>query len=213
MDDFQEFKQWQEFQKMKKAVEKPVEKPPPPPSPPSILPLRVPEFVPNPKAIPSFAEILATTPASPPPPPPPAPAPRPSVARGGGGGGDSVSSDEFFIRPNPNKVDYDWLLRWTIQMKPYRGDDWSQHPNLFLLYQHLYEAYPDRFSVVSEIHGDDEGRTYFSYCYQKPGDKCWSSFHAYGHFVGRKFLIDSVDIRIGKEEYHDAAKFNQEKYE
>jgi len=204
MDDFQEFKQWQEFQKMKKAVEKPVEKPPPPPSPPSILPLRVPEFVPNPKAIPSFAEILATTPASPPPPPPPpAPTPRPLVARGGGGGGSTYSDDS-----GVNKMDYVWLLDWTIKMKPYWGEGWSEHPNLFLLFQHFYETFPERFAIISEIHADNYGRTYFSYRYQRVGDKGYTTFHAYGHFVGRKFLIDSVDIHIGKQEYHDAAKFN-----
>lgn len=199
LNTFKKFQEFQKFQEMMAAQEKP-------PAPP---PTAFPEFVP--KAVRSFAEILATTPRVPP--PPPAPAPRPSVARGGGGGGGSVASDEFFLRPSPNKLDYDWLLNWTIQMKPYRGDDWSQHPNLFLLYQHLYEAYPERFNITSEIKADDDGRTYFSYRYEKPGDKGYSTFHAYGHFVGRRFLIDSVDIRIGKEQYHDAAKFNQEKYE
>lgn len=206
LNTFKMFQEFQKFQEMMAAQEKPPAPPPPPPPPPQ----RFPEFVPV-KIAPSFAEILAK--AAPAPPPPPAPAPRPSVARGGGGGGDSVSSDEFFLRPTPYKMDYDWLLRWTIQMKPFRGDDWSQHPNLFLLYQHLYEAYPERFNITSEIKADDDGRTYFSYRYEKPGDKGYSTFHAYGHFVGRKFLIDSVDIRIGKEQYHDAAKFNQEKYE
>ena len=193
MDEFKEFKQWQAFQEMK---EKSKQTPPPPP-PPAFS-----EFVPK-----SFAQIIRETHPAPPP-PPPAPAPRLPVARGGGS---VASEDSVFSRP-PNKFDYDWLLRWTIQMTPYRGDGWSEHPNLFLLYQHLYEAYPERFSVASEIHADDEGRTYFSYRYAKPGDKGNSTFHAYGHFVGRKFLIDSVDIRIGIEEYPDAAKFNQKKY-
>ena len=136
------------------------------------------------------------------------PVPRPPVARGGGGGG-SICSDDYGV----NKIDYAWLLDWTIQMKPFWGEGWSEHPNLFLLFQHFYETFPERFAVISEIHADDYGRTYFSYRYQRAGDKGYTTFHAYGHFRGRKFFIDSVDIHIGKQEYHNAAKFNHQKYE
>ena len=218
---YQEFQEYQEYKKMKKAADaaeaakaaakpvkmtvemKPLEMTPPfPVFKPSAAPLP-PGFGPllfGDKPT-SFAAVAARPP---PPPPPPPPA---SV---------SSSSDgewsAFHTKKGPLKIDWERCMGFTIMMTPYRGDDWSKHPNLFLLFKELYKEFPERFSLLGELHAAPDGRTYYSYAYEKPETKGRTTFHAYGHLVGNKFFADSVDIRIGAEKYDDAAKFNHTKW-
>ena len=186
-NDFQEFKQWQEFKKMKEMMATAstfVPAPPAPPAPP----------------VKTFAQILATTPAA-------KPAPPPLRVFAGAGGSSKSSDDSLPTFRKTYKIDWERIMRWTILMTPQRGEEWSKHPNLYMLYRDIYNDFPERFSLIGELHADDDGRTYFSYRYQRPGEKCSSTFHAYGRLVGTKFFTDSVDIRIGLEAYPDAAKF------
>lgn len=55
-----------------------------------------------------------------------------------------------------------------MQMKPYRGDGWSAHPNLFIFCE-FFKEFPERFRLIGELHAGDDGRNYFSFLYEKPG--------------------------------------------
>jgi len=197
--DFELFKQFQEFKKMKEMSEKIS---------------ATPTFIPAP-APKSFAQILAT-PAPPTPPAPPAPpvrpAPPPTRVFCGASGSDKSSDDSLPTFRKTFKLDWEKIMCWTIKMTPHRGEGFSKHPNLYMLYRELHNEHPERYSLIGELHAEDDGRQYFSYRYQKPGDKCSTTFHAYGRLLGTKFFTDSVDIRIGCEAYPDAAKFNHEKW-
>ena len=112
----------------------------------------------------------------------------------------------------PRKIDWEKCMGFTIQMTPYRGDDWSKHPNLFLHFKSLYQDTPERFSLIGELHAGEDGRNYFSYAYERPDGKGRTTFHAYGRLVGNRFYTDTVDIAFGAEKYETAAKFNHTKW-
>jgi hypothetical protein len=139
------------------------------------------------------AAEMPQPPSSPPPadaPPPPA-APPPARA--------------------PFKIDWERQMNFLMmQMKPYRGDGWSAHPNLFQLFCEIFKEFPERFRLIGELHAADDGRNYFSFSYEKPGVPYGRvTFHVYGRLSGTKFINESVDIKFGKtEEYFNAAKFN-----
>jgi len=167
-----------------------------------------PTFIPAP-APKSFAQILAT---ATPPAPPVRVAPPPTRVFCGASGSDKSSDDSLPTYRKAYKIDWEKIMGWTIKMTPHRGEGFSKHPNLFMLYRELYNDHPERYSLIGELHADEDGRQYFSYRYQKPGDKCSTTFHAYGRLIGTKFFTNSVDIRIGCEAYPDAAKFNHERW-
>ena len=156
-----------------------------------------------------FMEFKRMAAAEPPPSPPPEKAAAPQAAAvpafgggwvglGGGGGG------ALF------KIDWNRQMNNLMQMKPWRSDRFSAHPNLFEFFSDLYKEFPERFRLIGEIHAADDGRNYFSFLYEKPGVPCGRvTFHVYGHLSSTKFTYESVDIRIGKtEDYPNAARFN-----
>ena len=146
-----------------------------------------------------FKRLSAAEPPPPPSSPPPAAAPAPPASGGGGGGA-------------PFKIDWNRLLNNLMQMRPWRSDGYSKHPNLFQFFCDLYKDFPERFRLIGELHAGADGRNYFSFSYEKPGVPSGRvTFHAYGQLSGTstKFIFESVDIKCGKtEEYLDAAKFN-----
>jgi len=148
--------------------------------------------------------------------PAPAPAPKPfpvfTPSSAPSSGSSVASGDDVFAslyRGGAFKVNYERQMQFTIQKSPFRGDGWSEHANLFMLFGELYKEFPERFHLTGELHADEDGRNYFSYRYQKPGTKSWATFHAYGNLIGNKFIVDSVDIGLGAQIYRDAAKFAQ----
>lgn len=148
-----------------------------------------------------FKRMASEPPPSPPPPLEKAAAPMPAfgggwVGRGGGGA--------------PFKIDWNRHMSNVLQIKPWRSEGWSAHPNLFELFSEFYKDFPERFRVIGELHSGDDGRNYFSFSYEKPGVPYGRvTFHVYGQLSGNKFTYESVDIKIGKtEEYLNAARFN-----
>jgi hypothetical protein len=175
--EFQLFKEFQAFKKMKEMADKTAAAPAPAPK--------------------TFAAVAAAAPVF-------TPSPAPSS------GGSVASDDDSFAslyRRVPLKVNYESQMQYTIQKFPFRGDGWSEHANLFMLFGELYKEFPERFRLTGELHADEDGRTYFSYRYDKPGSKSSATFHAYGNLTGNKFMVDSVDIGLGAQIYKDAAKF------
>ena len=160
-----------------------------------------------------FKLMLKAAEMPPPPSPPPADAPAPSAAPPPACGG-SPRAPLLEVPKGaraPNKIDWERQMNFLMmQMKPYRGDGWSAHPNLFQLFCEIFKEFPERFRLIGELHAADDGRNYFSFSYEKPGVPYGRvTFHVYGRLSGTKFINESVDIKFGKtEEYFNAAKFN-----
>ena len=190
--DASEFQLFKEFQAFKKMKEMAAAAPAPAPAPKSF-----PVFTPSPAPAPKSLAAVAASPAF-------TPSPAPSSGSSVASGDDAFAS---LYRPGPLKVNYERQMQFTMQRFPFRGDGWSEHANLFMLFGELYKEFPERFHLTGELHADDDGRTYFSYRYEKPETKSWATFHAYGNLVGNKFIVDSVDIGLGAQIYKDAAKF------
>ena len=110
----------------------------------------------------------------------------------------------------PRKIDYTFVMGILLKkMCPLTQQGQSKHPQLVWLFKSLYEDFPERFKVVGELHADTDSRPYFSFSYQKDGERP-INFHAYGKLAydkGTRFMMSSLNIYMGKESYEDAAVF------
>jgi hypothetical protein len=180
--DFQDFLAFQKFMAMKTAV-------------------------PAAKPIISMKEVLMTAKDFTPNPSPPSVSPPTSIMSSNSGGDRPI-----------NGFNYNWLLNQTFtSMRPWLGiNPQSKHPGMFWLYKHLYEKEPEKFKHISDIHMSSDGRTYFSVKYITNSERYgthYTVFHIFGkmyiHEGKNRFLLESVDIMCGGQDYHGAAFFNK----
>lgn len=137
----------------------------------------------------------AEMPAAAPPllmPPPPKPA---SV-----GSRPEFKSIPGFVR----KVDYEKVMAALAKLKP--NSRRSPHCKLWHVFSNLMVSNPELFHLTGEAHPGGDGRIYFSFSYNQR--YAVVNFHAYGQINGQKFIVETIDILMGKyETYPDAVCF------
>jgi hypothetical protein len=74
----------------------------------------------------------------------------------------------------------------------------STNAPAWLSIQELYGEFPERFTVIGDIHSDRVvgGQTYFSMRYNRPRGGSWT-FHAYGYVDGTRFYVTAVTQAYG----------------
>ena len=140
---------------------------------------------PAPKSYKDAAEM----PAAPPPPKPASVSSRPEF-----------KSVPGFVR----KVDYEKVMAAVARLRP--NSRRSPHCKLWHVFSNLMVSNPELFQLTGEAHPGEDGRTYFSFCYRQRYASV--NFHAYGQINGQKFIVETIDILMGKyETYPDAVCF------
>lgn len=127
--------------------------------------------------------------------------------------GSSLSSSAVPYYPGkPRSIGIEWskVLKIIFTLK-WKKSPISKHFMLFKIFKTDYETHPERFTLSSEGHHSADGRYYFSVRYCKENSKgsfIVTNFHIYGRTEGFKFMCESVDILMGKDDiYTDAVVY------
>ena len=115
----------------------------------------------------------------------------------------SEAKSEFRVR----KIDYESFLRFFMtSIAPRQGN----FKELFWHFKRLYQTNPTDFKLTGELHADADGSNYISFAY-KFGTPSQVNFHCHGNIQGdggrQRFMAESLDIFINREEYIDAGVF------
>jgi len=98
---------------------------------------------------------------------------------------------EFLAWKATRRIDVTKSWKCTMMLPPRANA--SLNSPAFLSIQEIYSEFPERFTVIGDIHSAPEpgSPSYFSMRYNRPRGGSWS-FHAYGAVVGTKFMIHTI---------------------